>query len=193
MSRTAVGTNASRALLNSITDPLGQVLSQNVYDPVSHRVVSQKDARNKQTLFGWDAYSQTAIRVEIRAGFRLPNLAGSIGRCVAAASELAPAELRRRFAALRWQSPPSFREYQEQVNLARARGWALDSGNLYRGLNSVASLVTDYDGRPRFGFSGVSIAGQQAEKDLEQLGADLHELALLASTSLFPRRPPSDD
>lgn len=134
------------------------------------------------------AYSQTAIRVEIRSGFRLPNLAGSIGRCVAAASELPAAELRRRFAALRWQSPPSFREYQEQVVLARSRGWALDSGNLYRGLNSVASLVTDYDGRPRFGFSGVSIAGQQAQKDLEQLGADLHELAALASTSLFPRR-----
>jgi len=136
------------------------------------------------------AYSQTAIRVEIRSGFRLPNLAGAVGRCVAAALGLPEPELRRRFATLRWQVPPSFGEYQAEVVLAGERGWGLDTCNLYRGLNSVASLVTDQDGRPRFGFSGVSIAGQQSQLQLEQLGADLRELALLTGKSLYPRLSP---
>lgn len=137
------------------------------------------------------AYSQTAIRVEIRAGFRLPSLAGAVGRCVAGTLDLPAAELRRRFAALRWQAPPSFKEYQAEAALARDRGWALDLGNLYRGLNSVASVVKDHAGRPCFGFSGVSIAGQQSQARMEQLGADLRELAELAGTSLFPRQGPS--
>lgn len=132
------------------------------------------------------AHSQTAVRVEIRVGFRLPLLAGSIGRCVAAALHLPPAELRRRFGALRWQSPPSFATYQTEVALARQNGWGRDDGNLYRGLTSVAALVKDHEGRPRFGLSGVSIAGQQPQERLEQLGRDLRDHASLIGTSLFP-------
>lgn len=58
------------------------------------------------------AYSPVAVRVEMTAGIRLPMLAGAIGRCVAAALALAltleKEELRRRFAVLRWHSPPTF-------------------------------------------------------------------------------------
>jgi DNA-binding IclR family transcriptional regulator len=133
------------------------------------------------------AHSQTAVRVEIRVGYRLPLFAGSIGRCVAAALHLPPSELRRRFAALRWQSPPSFATYQAEVAQTRENGWSRDDGNLYRGLISVAALVKDHEGRPRFGFSGVSIAGQQPQERLEQLGRDLRDLASLVSRSLFPR------
>ena len=135
------------------------------------------------------AHSQAAIRVEIGIGYRLPLLAGAIGRCAAAALDLPAAELRQRFAGLRWQTPPSFATYQEEVALAAKRGWALDDGQLYRGLTTVATVITDDRRRPRFGASGVSIAGQQAPDRLEQLGYDLAKVAALVGTSLFPRRP----
>ena len=138
------------------------------------------------------AHSQAAIRVEIGIGYRLPLLAGAIGRCAAAALGLPSAELRRRFAALRWQSPPSFSAYQDEVALAEERGWALDDGQLYRGLTTVAAVITDDQGRPRFGTSGVSIAGQQAPDRLEQLGCDLAKVAALVGASLFPRKPALD-
>jgi len=138
------------------------------------------------------AHSQTAIRVEIGMGYRLPMMAGAIGRCVAAALPLTATELRRRFAALRWQSPPSFAAYQADVAKARETGWALDDGMLYRGLTTVAALVVDDERRPRFGFSGVSIAGQQTQARLDDLGRDLRELAALVGTSLFPPGRKSD-
>ena len=134
------------------------------------------------------AHSQAAIRVEIGIGYRIPMLAGAIGRCVAAAVPLSPTELRRRFAALRWQLPPTFAAYQADVAKAQETGWALDDGMLYRGLVTVAAVVVDQEGRPRFGFSGVSIAGQQTQARLDDLGRDLRDLASLVGTSLFPGR-----
>ncbi len=134
------------------------------------------------------AHSQAAIRVEIGIGYRLPLFAGAIGRCAAAAMRLPEAELRRRFAGLRWQVPPTFAAYQAEVAQASERGWALDDGQLYRGLTTVAAIITDGQGRPRFGASGVSIAGQQAPDRLARLGDDLSNVAALVGTSLFPTR-----
>ncbi len=63
------------------------------------------------------AHSQATIRVEIGIGYRLPLLVGAIGRCAAAVLCLPEADLRRRFAGLRWQSPPTFSTYQAEVAL----------------------------------------------------------------------------
>ncbi|QIG97672.1 IclR family transcriptional regulator [Bradyrhizobium sp. 6(2017)] len=134
------------------------------------------------------AHSQTAIRVEINIGYRLPMLAGAVGRSVAAAMQLPATELRRRFASLHWQSPPTFAAYQADVARTRETGWALDDGMMYRGLVTVASVAVDDSRRPRFGFSAVSINGQQTQERLEELGLELRELAALVGTSLFPRR-----
>jgi len=137
------------------------------------------------------AHSPTAIRVEIGMGYRLPLLAGAIGRCVAAELHLPAAELRRRFAGLRWQTPLGFAEYQKQVARTREVGWALDDGTLFHGLAVVAALVVDGERRPRFGFSGVSISGQQSNERLAALGRDLKDLAAIVGNSLFPARPPA--
>jgi DNA-binding IclR family transcriptional regulator len=134
------------------------------------------------------AHSQTAIRVEIKPGYRMPLLAGAIGRCVAAASPMRLSDMRRHFAMTRWQVPPSFEEYKKQVSDTRDRGWSLDDGNLFRGLTTVAALVVDDERRPRFGLSGVSITGQQSPEALTALGRDLATLAAATGRALFPNR-----
>jgi DNA-binding IclR family transcriptional regulator len=134
------------------------------------------------------AHSQTAVRVEIKLGYRMPLLAGAVGRCVAATIEMPTAELRRRFAGTRWQAPLSFGVFENQVSDARERGWSLDDGYLFRGLTSVAALVVDDERRPRFGISGVSITGQQSPQALEALGQDLADLAGNIGHALFPGR-----
>ena len=133
------------------------------------------------------AASQTAVRVEMRIGLRLPRLVGAVGRCVAAALDLPEDELRRAFAMLRWQDPPPFDAYLADVRRARQTGWAFDDGNLYRGLQTVAAIVRDREGQPRFGVSGITIAGQHTQGLLERLGKDLHGVARFAGASLFPR------
>ncbi len=135
------------------------------------------------------AHSQAAIRVEIGIGYRLPLLAGAIGRSAAGALRLPDAELRRRFAGLRWQVSPTFPGYRAEVALAAERGWALDDGQLYRGLTTVGAVITDGRGHPRFGLSGVSITGQQTPERLDRLGVDLGKVAALIGVSLFPMQP----
>lgn len=134
------------------------------------------------------AHSQTAVRVEIKLGYRMPLLAGAVGRCVAATLDVPSSELRRRFAVARWQAPLPFGEFEKQVLEARDRGWSLDDGYLFRGLTSVAALVVDDERRPRFGISGVSITGQQSPQTLRALGQDLAALATDISHALFPGR-----
>jgi DNA-binding IclR family transcriptional regulator len=133
------------------------------------------------------AHSQTAVRVEIKLGYRMPLLAGAVGRCVAATLQVSSTELRRRFAVPRWQAPLSFSEFEKQVVEVRERGWSLDDGYLFRGLTSVAALVVDDEGRPRFGVSGVSITGQQSPQALKALGQDLAALGANIGHALFPR------
>jgi DNA-binding IclR family transcriptional regulator len=132
------------------------------------------------------AYSQIAVRVEIKLGYRMPLLAGAVGRCVAATLDAPTSELRRRFAGARWQTPLSFSTFEKQVLEARDRGWSLDDGYLYRGLTTVAALIVDDERRPRFGISGVSITGQQSPQALRALGQDLAALATDIGHALFP-------
>lgn len=133
------------------------------------------------------AFSQTAVRVEMRVGLRLPALVGAVGRCVAAALALPEGELRRRFATLRWQDSPPFEAYCADVALAARQGWGFDDGHLYRGLQTVAAIVQDQNGQPRFGLSGITITGQHSPAHLARLGADLRDVAEFAGKSLFPR------
>jgi DNA-binding IclR family transcriptional regulator len=132
------------------------------------------------------AFSQTAVRVEMRVGLRLPALVGGVGRCVAAALDLPAGELRRRFATLRWQNAPPFEGYLADVETAAQTGWAIDDGNLYRGLQTVASIVRDQNGQARFGLSGITIAGQHTPDLLVRLGEELRRVAAFAGASLYP-------
>jgi DNA-binding IclR family transcriptional regulator len=138
------------------------------------------------------AHSETAVRVEMRLGLRLPALVGAVGRCVAAALDLPNGELRRRFATLRWQAAPTFETYLADIARARAQGWAIDDGQLYRGMQTVAAIVTDQNHQPRFGLSGITIAGQHSMELLGRLGQDLHEVSLLIGAALFPPMLKSD-
>lgn len=135
------------------------------------------------------AHSATAVRVEMAIGVRLPSLIGAVGRCVGAAIGLPAAELRRRFGRLRWENAPSFSEYKADIAQARKRGWGLDEGQLYRGVNTIAAIVSDHDGIPRFGLSGIMIAGQHSRDLLEEIGEDLKSTTELIAAALFPPLP----
>lgn len=125
------------------------------------------------------------VRVDMSDGSRLPTFVGAIGRCYAALRDLPRDELKARFDVLQWQSPPSFEEYVKDVEQARRDGYAFDLGQLFRGLEIAAAVVTDPSGKPRLGISGISIAGQLTRPEIEQLGAALRDSADFISESLF--------
>ena len=56
---------------------------------------------------------------------------------------------------------------------AAADGYARDRGDLFIGLDIVAAIVVDHTGAPRYGLSGIAIAGQVQEAAMERLGEEL--------------------
>lgn len=114
-------------------------------------------------------------RLEFQLAQRLPALAGAVGRSVAAMQKIPDDVLRNRFKQVRWQSSPTFELYRSSVQRARAEGFAIDEGNLIRGINSVAVTLRGPNG-PLFGISGVTIAGQLSQKNLRRLGASLNSV-----------------
>lgn len=132
------------------------------------------------------AFDPEAIRLDLPQGKRLPALIGGVGRVVAAHRQLGPVELRRRFASLRWQSPPAFEDYLASIEEARRQGYGLDLGQLYIGVDAVGAAITDQAGRPRYGLSSITLAGQADSARLARIGRDLHEVCQRVGQALFP-------
>ncbi len=89
-----------------------------------------QDAGQNRFVLVDKSESNRAIRVQITIGQRFPALIGAFGRCVAAQRGLARDELRKMFAGLRWQNPPSFEDYLKQVEEARQNGYSIDQRQL---------------------------------------------------------------
>ena len=89
------------------------------------------------------AVSQSGNNFQLSAqiGSRFPALISATGRCIAAFGDHPEAELQERFAALRWDDPPTFAEWQAQVRQTREQGFAVDAGNYISGVTVVAAPV----------------------------------------------------
>jgi len=129
------------------------------------------------------------VHADLRQGSRLPDLAGAIGRCVAAVRGYDKAALREAYAGLRWQRDPGFDAYWDEVQQARVDGYAFDFGNLFRGLSLAAVVMRDLEGVPRLGLSAISIADQIEESALRAAARDLRAAGEAIERNVFGRRP----
>lgn len=124
---------------------------------------------------------------------RLPVFSGAVGRCYAATLGLDEAETRAGYETVRWQDPPGFENYWADVCRARETRSAADRGQLFRGLDIVASLVRDTEGTPRLGMSSITISGQQTEEGLARVAAALAGAAAQIERCLFARQAEPGD
>ena len=131
------------------------------------------------------SFESRSVRVDLPVGKRLPAMAGAIGRIIASVQDLKASELRRHFAEVQWQTPVTEDEYLRDVAEAGQRGYGLDKGKLYVGVDSVASVVTDHLDRPRYGLSAITLTGQLSDTQLDDLGVDLANTALRIGNALF--------
>ncbi len=127
----------------------------------------------------------SALRPEMRVGLRMPACSGAVGRCVAAARDLDEAALRRAFAEVRWQRAPSFAAWRAEVRRAGRLGYALDRGQIFRGVDAVAAVVTDRAGQPRLGLSAIAIDGLVTRGELVAIGGELAAAADRIGAALF--------
>ncbi|MBA4490058.1 helix-turn-helix domain-containing protein [Paracoccus sp. S1E-3] len=131
------------------------------------------------------------VQAVIAPNSRLPVFAGAVGRVYAARRGLDEGQTRKGYDGVRWQDPPGFDAYWQDVLAARETGQARDRGQLFRGLDIVAAVACDRADTPRLGLSSITISGQHDDDSLAHVAAALSEAAGQIERGLFCRAAPS--
>ncbi|MBN9672996.1 IclR family transcriptional regulator [Roseibium aggregatum] len=134
------------------------------------------------------ALADRPLRLDLQVTQRMPVYLGAIGRIVAARRNIARDTLEDQFPDLRWEVPLTFERYWTEVQEAKELGYAIDAGNLYKGVHVVASVACDASGEPSIGLSAIALSGSLEPSRLAELGATLHD-ACLKSGGVAARQP----
>ncbi|MVW70986.1 IclR family transcriptional regulator [Bordetella sp. 15P40C-2] len=130
------------------------------------------------------AESGSTMRVHMSIGQRLPLYIAALGRCMAAYSNLTPAELRTQLSTLRWEDGPSFEAYMRDVQRVREIGYATDEGHFVKGITTVSSPILDENRTAVMAISAVGVAARFSPSSIRSLGEDLRERCHEASLSI---------
>ena len=122
-------------------------------------------------------YADSAVRIHMPIGQRLPIFIGAMGRCAASTSGLSKEAIRQKFTSLRWENPPEFEEFWDDVGRAHTLGYAIDRDHFVRGVTSVAApILFDSSGQLTLIASAVGFSGQFSEATLDALAKELLEV-----------------
>lgn len=122
------------------------------------------------------------MRIAFTEGRRLPLYLGAMGRLMAARSGLDADALRPGFQRVRWAQPPDFAQWLDQVAQARASGYAVDHGNINRGILGLAVPVETSGDLHRV-CCATLFEGGQDEREIDRLVERLRALAIVARST----------
>ena len=126
----------------------------------------------------------TSMRIHMTVGQRLPRLMGAVGRSIAAAIDLTQDETRQEFDTLHWRGPLTYDDYWAGVKFAREHGYAVDIGHFAPGVCTVATTISDNEGKVQFGLSAIMFQGQQDDLITTTIGRSLIQLAHAAAVQI---------
>ncbi len=144
-------------------------------------------------IFGLDRIIVTAMsqsrqnfQLSTQVGSRFPALVSATGRCIAAFGGYDEAELKAGFEELRWDEPPSFEEWAQQVARTRSESVAVDEGNYISGVTVVAAPVWKGPGGPSHALVAIGIGSAVRGEGLPRLKEALRAAASSLSDQLSP-------
>jgi DNA-binding IclR family transcriptional regulator len=123
------------------------------------------------------ARSRLNLSIHVNIGSHFPALISATGRCIAAQRNWDRDELAKRFEELRWQNPPSFQVWLDEIEAARRDGFAIDDGNYIRGIIILAAPMAQTTGAPSRAIVAVGLAGQLDVVQRQALAQKLRETA----------------
>lgn len=126
---------------------------------------------------------EQALRLRVEIGSRFPALISATGRCLAAAGEYDPEELKRRFELLRWDNAPDFEIWLDEVHQARLAGYAVDEGQYISGVAIIAAPVPASRG-VRNAVVMIGVAEQLRRIGFATIGEALRAKAIELSQTL---------
>ncbi len=113
------------------------------------------------------------MQVSVQVGSRFPALLSATGRCIAAFGNYPEAQIKARFDTLRWDDPPGYEQWQQQVAQTRAQGFGLDEGNYISGVTVLAAPIWKAQGRPSHALVAIGIGGALKRGGLAELAQAL--------------------
>lgn len=122
------------------------------------------------------ARASSPLQIHVEIGSRFPALISATGRCVAAFCGAPWPDIRKRFGALRWDSPPALAAWRDEVRATRINGYAIDNGQYIRGVSIVAAPVM----MPDDTINAIVMVGLRERMEstgLTKLGEELHRRA----------------
>ena len=146
---------------------------------------------NDQVVYLACRNSQSPLGFTFRIGMQLPAVFTATGKMMLSA--LSAAEVQ----ALLPQFPPPYteRSVQSHTELAdelagcRRQGYALDDGQLRRGMHCFGTAVFDHAGQARFGVAASLIEAEADEKTRQHLVDGLKKLAAQLTRTLGGQLP----
>jgi len=132
------------------------------------------------------AVSRSGQNIQLRTeiGSRFPALISATGRCIAAFGDHTQAELEARFTTLRWDEPPTFDAWKQQVAEARTQGFAVDAGNYISGVTVVAAPVWKTRAKLSHALVAIGIGGALRRNGLPALQQALRSSAQTLTNQL---------
>lgn len=124
------------------------------------------------------------VQLSTQIGSRFPALISATGRCIAAFGNHPDEEVQARFESLRWDEPPTFEEWTEQVRLTRAQGFAVDPGNYISGVTVVAAPVWKTRAKLSHALVALGIGNALRTSGLPALQEELRSAAQSLSAQL---------
>jgi DNA-binding IclR family transcriptional regulator len=172
-------------LLRLVRDAMAGNEYRKVAQPVLDRLAAEHgvtaealelDSRGRMILVAITR-ADSLVSLHVNVGGRIPAYLGAAGRCVAAASGLSREQLKKSFAALRWEKAPRFEDWYAEVEIARAEGAAVDYGNYFRGLTAVGAPLPRGGDQAIRVISAVGFEHHVTGNVLRQLKDDLKRCA----------------
>lgn len=129
------------------------------------------------------------LSIDVTVGSRFPALISAIGIGLAAYADLPADRLSAEFAAVRWQNPPDFDRWAEEVARAKATGIAVDPGFYLQGVTVVAAPVFDAERRPTRYLVALGFSQQLAGDALATLSGRMKAMAADMAREFPPPAP----
>ncbi len=117
--------------------------------------------------------SNQPFRLHTDVGSQFSNLVSATGRLIAAYGGDNWTVLRKKYNAVPWDQAPGFATWRQEVEQARARGWALDRDNFVAGLTVVAVPVFDAAGKFTHTLVATCLSTQLTEAATQDMVATM--------------------
>lgn len=128
------------------------------------------------------------MSVSVSVGTRFPSMISATGRCAAAFGNLSSLELKEKFGNLRWDNPPTFETWWDEVQETKRRGYAVDVSTYIRGITVIAAPMFDDDGSIVGELVTVQLSDQMNPVIIRTRAADLQRAAVKVGAELGYRR-----